>query len=79
VKTCIFFLGIPHVYQQIAREKTNPERHLKSHLEAPEDKKNHNNDLHGRERYTKAFKKIYLVIKKELQTQDLIKRLKQSS
>lgn len=63
------FLGILHVYQQCAREKANPERHLKSHLEMPEEKKkNHNNVLHGREWYTKALKKIYLVTKKELQT-----------
>lgn len=33
------FLGILHVYQQCAREKANPERHLKSHLEMPEEKK----------------------------------------
>lgn len=58
------FLGILQVYQQLAREKTNPETHLKSHLEMPEEE----NDLRGRERYTKALKKIYLVIKKELQT-----------
>lgn len=45
-------------------EKTNPETHLKSHLEMPEEK----NALHGRERYTKALKKNYIVIKKELQT-----------
>lgn len=34
-----FFLGILNVYQQFAREKANPERHLKRHLEMQEKKK----------------------------------------
>lgn len=34
-----FFLAILNVYQQFAREKANPERHLKSHLEMQEKKK----------------------------------------